>query len=39
MSLPITRNEWSAMMRDTLHKAETEVAAERRQGNREEGRS
>jgi uncharacterized membrane protein YqjE len=39
MSLPVTRNEWSAMMRDTLHKAETEVAAERRQGNREEGRS
>lgn len=38
MSLPVTRNEWSAMMRDTLRKAETEVAAESRQGHREEGR-
>lgn len=25
MSLPVTRSEWSAMMRDTLRKAETEV--------------
>lgn len=25
MSMPVTRREWSAMMRDTLHKAETEV--------------
>jgi hypothetical protein len=25
MSMPVTRSEWSAMMRDTLHKAETEV--------------
>jgi hypothetical protein len=39
MSLPVTRNEWSAMMRDTLHKAESEIAAGNRQGNGEEGRS
>jgi hypothetical protein len=38
MSLPVTRSEWNAMMRDTLRKAETEVEAERRQGNEEEGR-
>ena len=25
MSMPVTRSEWSAMMRDTLRKAETEV--------------
>jgi hypothetical protein len=25
MSMPVTRSEWSAMMRDTLSKAETEV--------------
>lgn len=39
MSLPATRGEWHAMMRDTLRKAESEVAAESRQGNGEEGRS
>ncbi|TPG09791.1 ABC transporter ATP-binding protein [Rhodanobacter glycinis] len=41
MSLPVTRNEWSEMMRDTLHKAETEIEAEagNRQGNREGDRS
>ena len=39
MSLPVTRNEWSAMMRDTLHKAETEIEAGNRQGNREGDRS
>jgi hypothetical protein len=37
MSLPVTRSEWNAMMRDTLRKAEAEVEAESRQGN-EEGR-
>jgi hypothetical protein len=36
MSLPVTRSEWNAMMRDTLRKAETEVAAEREQANRED---
>jgi len=25
ISMPVTRSEWSAMMRDTLHKAETDV--------------
>jgi len=29
MSLPATRNEWSAMMRDTLRKAEDKVEAAR----------
>jgi putative Ca2+/H+ antiporter (TMEM165/GDT1 family) len=38
MSLPVTRSEWNAMMRDTLRKAEAEVAAESRQDNEEEGR-
>lgn len=28
MSLPATRGEWSAMMRETLHKAEADAAAE-----------
>ena len=37
MSLPATRGEWSAMMRDTLSKAEREV--EREQGNGEEDRA
>ncbi|OHC40472.1 MAG: hypothetical protein A2211_05170 [Rhodanobacter sp. RIFOXYA1_FULL_67_6] len=32
MSLPVTRSEWSAMMRETLHKAEAGDAAGR--GNR-----
>ena len=27
MSLPATRDEWSAMMRETLHKAEADAAA------------
>jgi hypothetical protein len=27
MSLPVTRGEWSAMMRETLHKAEAGDAA------------
>jgi hypothetical protein len=39
MSLPVTRNEWGAMMRDTLHQAETEIAAGNRRGNGEEDRS
>jgi hypothetical protein len=39
MSLPVTRNEWSAMMRDTLRKAETEIKSGDRQGNGEEERS
>lgn len=30
MSLPATRGEWHAMVRDTLHKAEAEVEAEAR---------
>jgi hypothetical protein len=34
MSMPVTRSEWSAMMRDTLHKAGTEVE----QDNGTEGR-
>jgi hypothetical protein len=28
MSLPATRHEWSAMMRETLHRAEREVDGE-----------
>lgn len=39
MSLPVSRNEWSAMMRDTLRKAETGIEAGNRQGNEEEDRS
>lgn len=39
MSLPVTRSEWNAMMRDTLRKAESEVVAESRQDNVGEGRS
>jgi hypothetical protein len=37
MSLPATRGEWSAMMQDTLSKAELEV--EREQANGEEDRA
>jgi hypothetical protein len=37
MSLPATRGEWSAMMQDTLSKAEREV--EREQGTGEEDRA
>jgi hypothetical protein len=32
MSLPVTRGEWNAMMRDTLHKAKAEVEAGRVNG-------
>jgi hypothetical protein len=32
MSLPATRGEWSAMMSDTLRKAEREVEREQRTG-------
>jgi len=35
MSLPATRGEWSAMMRDTLNKAEQQVEAD--EGVRDEG--
>ena len=39
MSLPATRNEWSAMMRDTLQKAESGIKNAAAQGDGKEDRS